>query len=92
MGHGASTLNMKSTKATYASLRYDVLDDMKGQRTGFRTTLYGDYPGISHNFTPAHVSPRNPVGSQLAGARVRQRPFARTIHGSRRHHHLVLIN
>lgn len=37
---------------TYASLRPGFLDDMKGQRTGFRT-FYSDITfGISHNFTP----------------------------------------
>lgn len=39
-------------KATYASLRYDVLDDMKGQRTGYRTTYTEITLGIAHNFTP----------------------------------------
>jgi hypothetical protein len=39
-------------KSTYMSIRYDFLDDMKGQRTGYRTMYNEITLGISHNFTP----------------------------------------
>jgi len=45
-------LEYKIDNATYVTFRPGFLDDMKGQRTGFKT-FYTDFTlGISHNFTP----------------------------------------